>query len=97
MHRRVEVEIREEDLSGLAPEAQERAVEASLLAEKDRRFDWSAAPLFRLVAQRRSDASFQLTLTFHHAILDGWSVASLLAEFARISPALCWNTKLTSP
>ncbi len=29
---------------------------------------------------RRSEESFQLTLSFHHAILDGWSVATLLTE-----------------
>ena len=30
---------------------------------------------------RRSEESFQVTMTEHHAILDGWSVASLLTEF----------------
>ncbi len=33
-----------------------------------------------LYAHQLSDASFYLTLSFHHAILDGWSVATLLAE-----------------
>ena len=39
------------------------------------------APLFRIGRRTGSPSrSFQLSLSFHHAILDGWSVATLLAE-----------------
>ena len=49
-------------------------------AEKGRPFDWTTAPLLRLQVHRLSADRFQFTLSFHHAILDGWSVATLLAE-----------------
>ena len=53
---------------------------AWLEREKARPFDFTVAPLFRLVVHRLSARRFQLALSFHHAILDGWSVATLLAE-----------------
>ena len=42
-------------------------------------FDWTQPPLLRLHVHRRSADSFQLTLSFHHAILDGWSLSLLLS------------------
>jgi len=44
------------------------------------RWDWTQAPLFRLHVHRRTDATLQVTLLCHHAILDGWSVATFLTE-----------------
>src|SRR5262249_53915174 len=51
--------------------------------EKTRPFDWQHAPLLRVSALRRTDQTFQLGLSFHHAILDGWSLAVLLSELLR--------------
>ncbi len=71
------------DLRALPAAAQQRALADYLAAERVRGFDWAAAPLLRFQLHRLSDATFQLTLSFHHAILDGWSVATLLTELFR--------------
>ncbi|TMR08861.1 condensation domain-containing protein, partial [Nonomuraea zeae] len=42
-------------------------------------FDWAQAPLLR-VHVRPEAGRFALTVYFHHAILDGWSVAALVSE-----------------
>ncbi|TMR92803.1 non-ribosomal peptide synthetase [Nonomuraea basaltis] len=42
-------------------------------------FDWTQAPLLR-VHVRSEAGRFALTVYFHHAILDGWSVATLVSE-----------------
>ncbi|MEW5926223.1 MAG: amino acid adenylation domain-containing protein [Gemmatimonadota bacterium] len=68
------------DLGALAPEEREAAVGAAWEAEKGRRFDCARAPLFRVYAHRLGPDEFQLVLVHHHAILDGWSVATLLRE-----------------
>ena len=34
-----------------------------------------------LAAAQRGAESFQFTLSFHHVLLDGWSIAALLAEW----------------
>jgi len=84
VHRRVPRPLAVVDLEALDPADQE-AEEARWLADERRRgFDWSRPPLLRLVVHRRGGDRLRLALSFHHAILDGWSVAALLAElFAR--------------
>ncbi len=68
---------------------QERLLAAWREDEKRCGFDWRSAPLWRLFVHRRSAASLQYTLSFHHAILDGWSVAALLTEFFTLYLAYC--------
>ncbi|HEY0169688.1 MAG TPA: amino acid adenylation domain-containing protein, partial [Pyrinomonadaceae bacterium] len=68
------------DLRGLSPEEQERAIADWMAADKKQGFVWNEPPLLRFQAHRRADDSFQFTMSFHHAILDGWSAASLLTE-----------------
>jgi len=80
VYRHVELPLQVEDLRHLAPGEQTAAIAAWMEAEKRRPFDWSCPPLWRLQIHQRSDRSFQLTLSFHHAILDGWSLATLLRE-----------------
>ena len=48
--------------------------------EKRRGFDWASAPLLLLQVHLRDAGTFQFTVSFHHAILDGWSVATMLSE-----------------
>ncbi|MBM7584496.1 tyrocidine synthetase-3 [Bacillus pakistanensis] len=47
-------------------------------------FNWTNAPLFKIVIHLRTEETFQFTCIEHHAILDGWSVASLFAEVFRL-------------
>lgn len=59
---------------------QAKAFDAWFEKEKQTHFDWTKPGLLRFHFHRRSNSQFQVTLTEHHAILDGWSVASLLSE-----------------
>ncbi|HEY0640599.1 MAG TPA: amino acid adenylation domain-containing protein [Pseudonocardiaceae bacterium] len=61
------------------PEADRAAREA---AERDRPFDLSRAPLFRLLLARVGDRAWRLLWTHHHLILDGWSVGLVLRDVA---------------
>ncbi|HEY0735635.1 MAG TPA: amino acid adenylation domain-containing protein, partial [Herpetosiphonaceae bacterium] len=80
VHRQVTIPVAVDDLRGLAPAEQEALLAAHLEAEKQRTFDWTRPPLIRFQIHRRSDETFQFSWVEHHAILDGWSVASLLTE-----------------
>lgn len=71
-----------EDHSHLSPAEQAAALEAWVLAEQKRDFDWSRPPLLRFHIFVRSPETFVFALTFHHAILDGWSDAMMLIELA---------------
>jgi len=80
VHKDVAPPLAIHDLRDLDPDQQEESLSQWMREERTRHFDWSRAPLLRFHAHLRSDESFQFTLTEHHAILDGWSVASLLTE-----------------
>src|ERR1044072_909586 len=43
-------------------------------------FDWERGPLFHVNIFLRTDDSIQFILSFHHAILDGWSRAVFTTE-----------------
>ena len=51
-------------------------------AERERGFDLSRAPLFRLRLVRLADRRWQLLWTYHHLILDGWSAGLVLDDVA---------------
>nr|AWI62628.1 nonribosomal peptide synthetase [Cystobacter sp.] len=89
VHQTVEVPLRVEDLRGLDTAEQETAIDAWIEQEKLTPFELSRAPLVRFHLHRRAEDRFQLSVSFHHVILDGWSNAMMLTElnqryFARI-------------
>ena len=55
-----------------------------LLAERRRGFDLGSAPLMRLRLIRRAPDLHQLVWTYQHLVLDGWSVAIVLAELFQL-------------
>ncbi len=80
VHHSVAVPLQVDDLRGVSAEQQTQLLAAWKEKEKSRNFDWAQAPLIRAHVFLRSDNSFNFVLSFHHAVLDGWSVASMLAE-----------------
>ncbi len=68
------------DLSALAGADRERALDGWFAAEKESRFDGGRPPLLRFTVVLLGSDETELGWAEHHAILDGWSVASMLAE-----------------
>ncbi|NOR62754.1 MAG: amino acid adenylation domain-containing protein, partial [Rhodobacteraceae bacterium] len=62
--------------------------EAWVAEEKARGFDFAIAPLLRVGVHVFDAGEIQYTLSFHHAILDGWSVAAFQTELFKIYTAL---------
>jgi aryl carrier-like protein len=60
--------------------AAEQQVQEWVEARKRHVFDWEQGPLWQLNIFLRTDESFQFVLSFHHAVLDGWSRAVLTTE-----------------
>ncbi|MFY0567266.1 non-ribosomal peptide synthase/polyketide synthase [Archangium lansingense] len=80
VHRQITPPLHLEDIRHLEAARQGTFLREWAEAERRQPFDWSQAPLLRLVVHRRTSTTLQLTVIFHHAILDGWSAASLLSE-----------------
>ncbi|WP_207933320.1 non-ribosomal peptide synthetase [Actinomadura sp. GC306] len=70
--------LEEIDLSGLGPEDREAEIARILAADRRRRFDLAAPPLFRLLLIRLGDGAAgepadRLVITHHLILWDGWS------------------------
>ncbi|MBR8837984.1 MAG: amino acid adenylation domain-containing protein [Stigonema ocellatum SAG 48.90 = DSM 106950] len=83
VHQQVEIPLQVEDWCRLNHAEQEDALTAWFEAEKKRHFDWTHPPLVRFFVHRRTQETFNLALSFHHVILDGWSVASMISELLK--------------
>ncbi|GGK79729.1 non-ribosomal peptide synthetase [Mangrovihabitans endophyticus] len=64
-----------DDLRELPETQQRRRVAQWAAREKVTPFDLTKPPLLRLNAHVFSDTDFQIGISFHHAILDGWSLS----------------------
>ncbi|UZD93213.1 amino acid adenylation domain-containing protein [Pseudomonas corrugata] len=86
IHSSVEPPVQVIDAVSLSPEARAQAIAAYVEERKRYREDWQRAPLYQFcvfVAAQEID----LVLSFHHAILDGWSVATLMRDLIRLYTA----------
>jgi amino acid adenylation domain-containing protein/thioester reductase-like protein len=82
VHRTVAPPITFEDLTELPAEAQQKAVVGWMEEQKRRGFDYLAPPLLQFRAHKAGPDTFYASLSFHHAILDGWSDTTMLVELA---------------
>jgi amino acid adenylation domain-containing protein len=83
VHRETNIPLTVEDLRSGGEEEQERRLINWVENEKRRPFDRSVPPLVRFHAQIRKENCFQLIISFHHACLDGWSLAVVITEICR--------------
>ncbi|MDT5028200.1 MAG: hypothetical protein QOE61_4626, partial [Micromonosporaceae bacterium] len=83
LHSSAQVPFTYLDWTGLAA-AQREARLRSYLDEDRVGFDLTVAPLMRIALARLSDTEVHVVWTFHHVLLDGWSVFHVLSDvFAR--------------
>ena len=76
----IEFDMYEEDIKGEKREEQELRIKAFLAEERQKPFKIDQAPLWRASIFRLTDQQDIFIFQFHHAILDGWSVASFNTE-----------------
>jgi amino acid adenylation domain-containing protein len=80
VYKRVELPYKFEDLTLITEEEEEARVATYIESERSKGFTWASVPLLRVLIQRRRHDSFQFNLSFHHALLDGWSLSTVLNE-----------------
>jgi amino acid adenylation domain-containing protein len=80
----VKVPWAQRDLTGRTPEEVEAELGRLMAEDRDRRFDLGRPPLVR-AAFVRHDRGADLLLTFHHILLDGWSLPILAHDLKRLT------------
>jgi amino acid adenylation domain-containing protein len=88
------IPVRDEDWSELAGTEQAARLEEFLQADRSRGFELSQPPLLRIALIRLAELRYQLIITFHHIILDGWSLMVLFPEVAACYEAYCQGREL---
>ena len=78
--RRVRLPIELLDWRGLDQSERKKKLEEMVEAERARGFELSKAPLMRLTLIRLAADVHQFLWTYHHLLLDGWSLPTLLGE-----------------
>src|SRR5436305_331239 len=80
VHRTAFLPLEVADLRHLEPAERQRRIDVFVRTENRRLVDLAPPPLVRFHIHRRTDDTFQFTLTEPHAISDGWSTMSTLSE-----------------
>lgn len=80
VHQSVDLPFEQHDWSTLSAADREQRLRAFLANDRARGFDLSVPPLLRLMLIRLTPWSWQCVVSFHHILLDGWSVAIVFRE-----------------
>jgi amino acid adenylation domain-containing protein len=86
--RDVAIPVTYTDLRQLSQTEQTAVIKRQVQQNVAEKFDWTQPPLLRFHFLPRSETTFQMIMAEHHAILDGWSVASLVTELFQTYRAL---------
>ena len=97
VRKEVEVPWDIQDWRGSGDVDQQRQIERFLKNDLVRNFELSQAPLLRLALFRMSDDRHHFVFTFHHILLDGWSLPRILAEVRSFYDAFRHNRRIDLP
>ena len=97
VHRRAALPLTHDDWSGLPPDEQQARLDAFLRDDRRRGFELGAPPLLRLRLIILAPDCYQFTLSCHHLVIDGWSLAIVLKEFLTLYEALRAGRQITLP
>ncbi|HVI46517.1 MAG TPA: amino acid adenylation domain-containing protein, partial [Chitinophaga sp.] len=74
--------------------AQERAIQEYLAADRLRGFNFTSVPLMRLCLIQLHDDYYYMIWSYHHILLDGWSLPIILEELLRTYESFAAATAL---
>ena len=92
----VSVPIEVTDLRRIDSTELEASAESYRQQDRSTPFDLTKPPLMRIRLLRMNESTYQMIWTFHHIIMDGWSLPVLMKEFLE-SYELSLNGKLLPP
>ena len=97
VHRYLEITVECRDWRALPADERHRNLKAFLKEDRLRGFELSRAPVMRLTLMRLAEGSHYFVWSYHHLMLDGWSVFLLLAEALALYEAFRSGRELRLP
>ncbi|MNO13082.1 Surfactin synthase subunit 1 [compost metagenome] len=86
----IQAQVEYEDFRGNSLIESRAKLDSWLTADASKAFDLHAEKsLFRITVLQISDEEFVMVLTFHHIIVDGWSIAIFASELEHAYSAFC--------
>ena len=85
------------DWSAESAHTQDMRLRKYLDEDQRKRFDFRAPPLLRLALIKLGETDYRFIWSFHHAIIDGWSVPLVLKEVFAAYDALRHGQQVTLP
>jgi amino acid adenylation domain-containing protein len=80
VYKKIPHDIAHDDISGMEKDEQEAFLRAFLEEDRKKALNIEVAPLWRVRTFHSGNGNIFILLVTHHAILDGWSAASLVTE-----------------
>lgn len=88
VHREVVLPIEQHDWRGMSVDAQADQLETFLSSDRARGVDLEQPPLMRLALARLTGTSWYAIWSYHHLLLDGWSMSILLKDVFQVYEAV---------
>lgn len=82
------------DYSALDSAEKAKAIDAFMAADLEQGFDFKEAPLMRLHLIKLDEVAYKMVWTFHHILLDGWSLPIIIGSMLRYYEALAKGTEV---
>jgi natural product biosynthesis luciferase-like monooxygenase protein len=97
VHQQLQLPVTQQDWQSLSTLEQNEKLADYLQRDRQTNFDIATAPLMRLALFLRGEAYYTLVWTFHHALLDGRSIAVVLEEVFALYDGHSLNKNCTLP
>ncbi|WP_344779226.1 amino acid adenylation domain-containing protein, partial [Aquimarina mytili] len=81
VYKKVDTKIQFYDYSQYSKEEQNQKINEDLEKSRPEHFDLNAEKLWRIIIYKIGKDHHEILFEYHHAIIDGWSFASLLTEW----------------
>ncbi|MCC5624267.1 condensation domain-containing protein, partial [Nostoc sp. CHAB 5715] len=94
VYRQVDLPWEFQDWRKLSLQEQQKQLKVFLKADGDRGFELSQAPLIRITLIQVADDTYEFVFSFHHILMETWSINWLWKEFYEFYQAFCQGKDL---
>lgn len=97
VHSHAELPFEQCDWRHLSVAQQQQQLESFLDEDRNRGFDLAKAPLLRLALIQTGEDAFQIVISNHHIVLDGWSMGLVRRDVSQLYQAVTRGEEIDVP